>query len=68
MPDQLARGADAVGDGRQFLVRLERIARCDEQPHGVEVESLQALQRDELVPLVRRVEAAAEEPDAEAGS
>src|SRR6185437_6100216 len=59
----LAGGGDAFRQRRQFGVILQRIARGDEQPDCIEVKPLQRLQRDQPMPLVRGVEAAAEQAD-----
>src|SRR5688500_16260575 len=61
-------GADAFLQRRQPAGILQRIGRSDQPPDPVEAEPLHRQQAGGKVCLVRRVEGAAEQPDAHAFS
>ena len=56
------------GERGKVGVVLQRIAGRHQQPDGIELQPLQRLQRHQPMPLMRRIEAAAEQPDAHAGA
>src|SRR5215510_7654668 len=65
---QRARRCDALGERTQAAGVLERVARSDHPPDSVESESAHRDQAGGTMRLVRRIEGAAEQTDAHAGS
>ena len=63
---EFTRGANAGFERRELGMILQRVAGRDQQPNRIEIQPPEALLGDEPVALVDRVEAAAEQPDAEA--
>ena len=57
------RGLDAFTQGTQFPIRFQWITRCDDPPHPIDAEPPQSRFSHETVPLVRRIERAAEQSD-----
>jgi hypothetical protein len=62
----IACGIDAFGKAVQPAVILQRIARRQQPPHPIEFQALDRKQADGAMRRVRRVERAAEQPDAHA--
>jgi len=62
----LVRGLDALIEIAQPPLLLERIARCHQPPHTVELQPLDREQADGAMCDVRRIERAAEQADAHA--
>src|SRR5262245_9750325 len=67
MPGDFPRGFDAGLKARQLGWVLQGVARGDQPPHPVELEPPQRFVADRAMGLMRRIERAAEEPDAHAG-
>src|SRR5690606_31557405 len=59
--------AEPIIEGRELGVVLERISRGHKSPDPVELQPLQTFERNQSMPLVSGVEAAAEQPDPHAG-
>ena len=67
MADDLAGAGDARGERLHAIAGLQRVLRRDQPDHLVQLQASQRRLGDVGVALVRRVEAAAEQPHAHAG-
>ncbi len=64
MPSHFPRAAEAFLQGPRFLGGFQRILRGDQPPDLVEAEDAKGEQAYVAVPVMGRVERAAEQPDA----